>query len=97
MAPTVSRPPRRPGRRPGPDGHAELVFCRLKSNEDVFPLARYVASASHRVVPLVMADLLGAPWSAPSRRPAGVLQPVVFLTGARLHHAAAMEGRSVDR
>jgi hypothetical protein len=64
-----------------PDDKAELVFCRLNSNEDVFPLARYVASAQHRVIPLVLAaDLPGAPWSFtayPSHRPAGVLQPEV--------------------
>lgn len=68
------------GGRPGPGKQAELVFCRLNSDEDVFPLARYVASAPHRVVPIVLADLLGAPWSFtahPIRRPAGVLQPVV--------------------
>jgi hypothetical protein len=69
----------RPG-RPSLDKQAELVFCRLNSSEDVVPLARYVASAPHRVVPLVLADLPGAPWSFTaclSRRPAGVLQPVV--------------------
>ncbi|HTZ29445.1 MAG TPA: hypothetical protein VMC83_35935 [Streptosporangiaceae bacterium] len=66
--------------RPSLYEQAELVFCRLNSNEDVFPLARYVASAPHRVVPVVLADLPGAPWSFtayPSRRRAGVLQPVV--------------------
>jgi len=70
------------GRRgqPSRTEQAELVFCRLNSNEDVFPLARYVDSAPYRVVPLVLADLPGAPWSFtayPSRRPSGVLQPVV--------------------
>jgi hypothetical protein len=68
------------GGRPGPSEQAELVFCRLNSDDDVFPLARYVASARHRVVPIVLADLPGAPWSFtayPIRSPAPVLQPVV--------------------
>jgi len=66
--------------RAGPGGEAELVFCRPGSNEDVFPLARYVAGAPYRVIPLVLADLPGAPWSFtahPARHPVGVLQPVV--------------------
>jgi hypothetical protein len=66
--------------QPAREVQAELVFCRLSSNEDLFPLARYVARARHRVVPLVLADLPGAPWSFtahPSHRPTGVLQPVV--------------------
>jgi hypothetical protein len=69
-----------PGRRPDPVGEAEIVFCRLDSNDDVFPLARYVAAAPHRVVPLVLADLPDAPWSFtahPSPHLAPVLQPVV--------------------
>ena len=68
------------GGRPDPGEQAELVFCRLNSDEDVFPLARYVASAAHRVVPIVLADLPGAPWSftaRPVRRSALALQPVV--------------------
>jgi len=68
------------GSRQSRDTPAELVFCRLNTSEDVFPLARYVASARHRVIPLVLADLPGASWSFtadPCRRPVGVLQPVV--------------------
>jgi hypothetical protein len=65
---------------PGCEVQAELVFCRLTSNEDLFPLARYVARAPHRVIPLVLGDLPGAPWSFtahPSHRSTEVLQPVV--------------------
>jgi hypothetical protein len=65
---------------PGPGWTTELVFCRPSSDEDVFALARYVASAPNRVVPVVLADLPGAPWSftaRPSRDPATALQPVV--------------------
>jgi hypothetical protein len=65
---------------PGPARDTELVFCRPSSDQDVFGLARYVASARHRVVPVVLADLPGAPWSFtahPSRDPATALQPVV--------------------
>lgn len=67
---------------PDPRKAAELVFCRLNSDEDAFPLARYVGSAPYRVVPVILADLPGAPWSFtahPCRSPAarGVLTPVV--------------------
>lgn len=67
-------------RQPRQDGKAEMVFCRLDSGDDVFPLARYVASAPSRVIPIVLADLPDAPWSltaSPSTLPAQVLQPVV--------------------
>jgi hypothetical protein len=70
-----------PRGRPDLGDQAELIFCRVISEEDAFPLARYVAGAPHRVVPLVLADLPGAPWSFtvyPSQRPSEVLQPVVF-------------------
>jgi hypothetical protein len=56
------------------------VFCRLRSNEDAFPLARYVASARRRVIAVALANLPDAPWSftvQPSQRAAGVLQPVI--------------------
>jgi hypothetical protein len=64
----------------GPDKQTELVFCRLRSNEDAFPLARYVASARRRVIAVALANLPDAPWSftvQPSQRAAGVLQPVI--------------------
>jgi hypothetical protein len=67
-------------RQPRQDGRVEMVFCRLGSGDDVFPLARYVSSAPSRVVPIVLADLPDAPWSltaSPSALPAEVLQPVV--------------------
>jgi hypothetical protein len=68
-------------RGPGPDGRQiEIVFCRIDSNDDVFPLARHVARARHRVVPVVLADLPGAPWSFiahPSPQAAEVLQSLV--------------------
>lgn len=41
----------------------ELVFCQVRSDGDVLGLARYVASAPYRVVPVILADLPGAPWS----------------------------------
>jgi hypothetical protein len=61
---------------------AEVVFCRLNSDDDAFPLARYVGSAPYRVVPVVLGDLPGAPWSFTARpcqnpAPPGVLTPVV--------------------
>jgi hypothetical protein len=64
----------------GPGRDVELVFCRLSSDADVFPLARYAGGSPYRVIPVVLADLPGAPWSFtahPSQRPARVLQPVV--------------------
>jgi hypothetical protein len=67
-------------RQPRQDGRVEMVFCRLGSGDDVFPLARYVSSAPSRVVPIVLADLPDAPWSLtafPSALPADALQPVV--------------------
>lgn len=42
---------------------AELVFCRPKLDTDLLRLARYVTSAPYRVVPVILADLPGAPWS----------------------------------
>jgi hypothetical protein len=65
---------------PGPARSAELVFCRVMSDQDVLGLARYVASAPYRVVPVILADLPGAPWSFtahPSRDPAQTLQPLM--------------------
>jgi len=65
---------------PGADEQTELVFCRLRSNDDAFPLARYVASARRRVVPVTLANLPDAPWSFTaqlSRRAANLLQPVI--------------------
>jgi hypothetical protein len=65
---------------PGLGLDTELVFCRLRRDEDVFALARYAASAPYRVVPVILADLAGAPWSLvahPIIEPAAVLQPVV--------------------
>jgi hypothetical protein len=41
----------------------EIVFCTLRANEDAFVLARHVSRSAHRVVPVVLADLPGAPWS----------------------------------
>jgi hypothetical protein len=60
----------------------ELVFCRVNSDEDAFPLARYVGSAPYQVIPVVLADLPGATWSFtahPSQSPAArsFLTPVV--------------------
>jgi hypothetical protein len=64
---------------PGPNASTEILFCRLHSNEDVFPLARYVSRASRHVVPVVLASLPDAPWSftaQPSRHPAEGLRSV---------------------
>jgi len=50
----------------GPDVHipkTEMVFCALRASEDALALARYVGRSAHRVVPVVLADLPGAPWS----------------------------------
>jgi hypothetical protein len=57
-----------------------MVFCRSGSGDDLFPLARYVASAPSRVVPIVLGDLPDAPWSltaSPSTLPAEALQPAL--------------------
>jgi hypothetical protein len=65
---------------PGLGLDTEVVLCRLRSDEEVFVLARYVASAPYRVVPVILADLAGALWSFvahPIREPAAALQPVV--------------------
>ncbi len=65
---------------PGLTGKAELVFCRVMSDKEVFVLTRYVGSAPYRVVPVILADLPGAPWSFtahPSRDPARALQPLL--------------------
>jgi hypothetical protein len=65
---------------PGLGLDTELVFCRLRWDEEVFALARYAASAPYRVVPVILADLAGAPWSLaahPIREPAAALEPVV--------------------
>jgi hypothetical protein len=65
---------------PSPGRDTELVFCRLGSDEEVISLARYVASAPYRVIPVILADLPGAPWSLtayPSRDSATALQPAV--------------------
>jgi hypothetical protein len=50
----------------------EIVFCRLRANEDALALARYASGAERRVVPVVLADLPEAPWSftAQPRHPA---------------------------
>jgi hypothetical protein len=40
----------------------EIVFCTLRSNEDALVLARYVGRSARRVVPVVLAELPGAPW-----------------------------------
>jgi hypothetical protein len=56
----------------------EIVFSELRSDEDAFALARYVASNSRRVVPVVLADLPDAPWSLlarPSQQPGDVPDP----------------------
>ena len=56
----------------------EIVFSELRSDEDAFALARYVASNQRRVVPVVLADLPDAPWSftaQPSLLPTGELDP----------------------
>jgi hypothetical protein len=58
----------------------EIVFCRLRSNDDAFALARYVSSAERRVVPVVLANLPDAPWSftaEPSRRETEGLHPAI--------------------
>jgi hypothetical protein len=50
----------------------------LRSDEDAFALARYVASNSRRVVPVVLADLPDAPWSLlarPSQQPVDAPDP----------------------
>jgi hypothetical protein len=48
---------------PGPGGATEVVLSRLDSNDDAFALGRYASSSNHRVVPVVLSDLLDAPWS----------------------------------
>ncbi len=56
----------------------EIVFSELRSDEDAFALARYVASNSRRVVPVVLADLPDAPWSLlarPSQQPVDAPDP----------------------
>lgn len=50
----------------GPDVAApetEIVFCTLRESEDALVLARYASRSAHRVVPVVLAELPGAPWS----------------------------------
>ncbi|HUZ24175.1 MAG TPA: hypothetical protein VMV07_10475 [Streptosporangiaceae bacterium] len=64
----------------GTDDGTEIVFCDLRSNEDAFALARYVASTQRHVVPVVLADLPDAPWSFtahPSLRPNEALYSVI--------------------
>jgi hypothetical protein len=64
---------------PGLTGKVELVFCQVTSDTEVIGLARYVGSAPYRVIPVILADLPGAPWSFtahPSRDPVGALQPL---------------------
>jgi hypothetical protein len=54
----------------GPDvpiPETEIVFCTLRTSEDVLILARYAGRSAHRVVPVVLADLPGAPWSFSAR------------------------------
>jgi hypothetical protein len=41
----------------------EIVFCTLGTNEDASILARHASRSAHRVVPVVLADLPGAPWT----------------------------------
>jgi hypothetical protein len=56
----------------------EIVFSELRSDEDAFALARYVASSQRHVVPVVLADLPDAPWSftaEPSLQPSSALHP----------------------
>ncbi|HMH93670.1 MAG TPA: hypothetical protein VK586_21640, partial [Streptosporangiaceae bacterium] len=58
----------------GPADGTEMIFCQLRSNDDAFALARYVSSAHRRIVPVVLADLPGAPWTftaQPSRSSSG--------------------------
>jgi hypothetical protein len=45
------------------DAGPEIVFCELASNEEAFALARYSNSTSRRVIPVILANLPGAPWS----------------------------------
>jgi hypothetical protein len=52
---------------PGPADATELVFCQLLSNDDAFALARYASSAHRRIVPVILADLPGAPWELTAR------------------------------
>jgi hypothetical protein len=61
------------GDHPADDGGTEVVFCELRSNEEAFALARYTNSATHRVVPVILANLPYAPWSltAVPRHPDG--------------------------
>jgi len=62
----------------GASNAIEIVFSELRSDEEAFALARYVASSPRRVVPVVLADLPDAPWSftaEPSMRPSGALDP----------------------
>jgi len=57
------RAPTTAGRTQRTAWKTELVFCQVRSDGDVLGLARYVASAPYRVVPIILADLPGAPWS----------------------------------
>jgi hypothetical protein len=52
---------------PGPADGTEMVFCQLLSNDDAFALARYTSSARRRIVPVILADLPGAPWEFTAR------------------------------
>jgi hypothetical protein len=52
------------GPRPASPGDATgIVFCAPRSDEETFALARYTATAQHRVIPVVLADVTDAPWS----------------------------------
>lgn len=49
-----------------------IVFCTLSADEDAFILARHVRRSTHRVVPVILGDLPGAPWSfSVTAQPAG--------------------------
>jgi hypothetical protein len=46
-----------------PIPETEVVFCTVRASEDALVLGRYVGRSAHRVIPVVLADLPGAPWS----------------------------------
>ncbi len=65
---------------PPPGGGTEVVFCQVRSGEDASALERYVSSARRRVIPVVLANLPGAPWSftaQPSRHPNQALHSII--------------------
>ena len=58
----------------------EIVFCHVRSGEDHLALKRYVFSAGHRVVAVILGNPPDAPWSftaEPSRQPSDALHSMI--------------------